>query len=399
MLKKVFFCFSILYALFSLLSVPVVKGADYEYLPTNQVIDSDYIRAGKVVQIDGEIKGDAYLTGGLVTVNGKIDGDLFIIAGKVNINGEVGNSIRVLGGDVTLNAPVTRNVFLACGNCTVTRQAIITGSLLTAGANLELAAPSIGKGFRFFGSRLYLNSPISHEAFVVADREFLLGPNASISGDLKYTGNNEAVLQSGATVAGNISYQKIQPSEQYPRFFGARGALEVYNRAKPVLDVIGFLVTALIGYLFLGLFPRVFEKTAMAMEKRPAASFGWGVLVALITPLVIVLFAVTIIGIPVALFLALAVYLLWLAATYLASFFLGRKLLLGRYGERRGWSLIIGLLILSFLSYLPILGNLIKLIIVLFALGALVLSYKQPTIYQDRPLIASIPSPRRRRRR
>ena len=172
-----------------------------ELLKSGDVIDSDFIRAGDTVQIDGEIKGDAFLAGGIVTVNGQIDGDLFVLGGKVNVNGRVGNNVRVLGGDVSLNSPVGRNVLILCGNCTVTRQATVEGSLIGGGANLELSAAKIGRGFRFFGNRLYLNSEINSEAFVVADREFLLGPQASISGNLKYTGNQEAIVQPGATVA------------------------------------------------------------------------------------------------------------------------------------------------------------------------------------------------------
>lgn len=395
-----FILFLVLLILNSLFLIrpPFVHAADYELLPAGQTIDSDYIRAGSVVQVDGDINGDAFLAGGVVTVNGKIDGDLFVLGGKVNINGDIKGSIRVLAGDVTVNGPVGRNIFLACGNCTVTRGTNITGSLLTAGANLELSAPQIGRGFRFFGSRLYLNSPISHEAFVVADREFLLGPNASVSGDLKYTGNSEAVLQSGATVAGRISYQKINQGENYPRYFGAQSALAGVDRVRPFFDLIGFFVSVLVGYIFLGLFPKIFEKVAMAIENRPAASFGWGVLTVLITPVVIVLFAITLIGIPVALVIALAAYIFWLIATYLVAFFLGRRILLSRFGERRGWSLILGFFLLYLLGLVPFIGSIVKLVIVLFGLGAIILSYKQPVIYEQKPLPFEAPRHRSRRR-
>lgn len=351
-----------------------------ELLKNGEIIDSDFIRAGDTVQIDGEIKGDAFLAGGLVTVNGKINGDLFVLGGKVNINGSVGNSVRVFGGDVTLNAPVGRNVFLICANCTVTRQTSIEGSLIAGGANTELSAAKIGRGFRFFGSRLYLNSEINNEAFVVADREFLLGPQASISGNLKYTGNQEALLQSGATVAGNIAYQKTKSSESYPRFFGARTLLSSYHRVKPLTDALSFFVTALIGFLLLGLFPKIFEKTALAMENRPAAAIGWGLVVALSFPVVAILFAVTIVGIPVSLVLLFVGYVCWLFAQYLTAFFLGRKIMLPKFGERRGWAILLGLFLIRLLDVVPIIGTLAKTTLVVFALGAAVLAYKQPAI-------------------
>lgn len=372
--------------LISFLFTKPTYAAEYELVPAGSVINSDFIRTGNMVQVDGEIKGDAFLTGGVVTINGKIDGDLFVAAGKINVNGQIGDSIRILAGDVTINGPVGRNVLLLCGNCTVTRTASISGSLLTAGGNLDLSAEKIGKGFRFFGSRLYLNSAIDNEAFVVADREFLLGPEASVSGDLKYSGNTEASLQPGATVAGRIAYQKIQKDESYPRFFGARTILNSYEKIKPATELFGFFVSALIAFMALGLFPKFFEKVTNALESRPAASFGWGIIVSIATPLIIVLLALTIIGLPVALLITLALYILYLAATYLAAFFIGRKILLLKFGERRGWAIILGLFIFYILSLIPVIGSLAKLVVVIFALGAIILSVKQPTIIPERKL-------------
>ncbi len=357
-----------------------------QLLPANQVIDSDFFRFGRTVQIDGTINGDAFLGGAIVTVNGHIGGDLFIFGGKVNVNGPVDNSIRILGGDVTVNGPVGRNVLLLCGNCTVTNKTAMNGSLLVAGVNLDESAGQIGRGFRFFGNRLYLNSGIANEAYVVADQEFLLGPNASISGSLKYTGNNEAVLEPGATVAGSIVYQKTSPGESTPRFFGARTFLSSFRRLKPLMDLFGFIVSAIVGFILLGLFPKGFEKVAQAIENRPYASFGWGIIIALMLPLIIVLFALTIVGIPVSLILLLVGYLAWLAAQYLIAFFIGRKIMLPRFGERRGWALFLGLFLIYLVGLIPVVGSVVKLVLTFFAMGAIVLAYRQPVIIRQEPV-------------
>lgn len=371
----------------------VFAQGENELLPSDQVIDSDFVRSANTIQIDGEIKGDAFLTGGLVTVNGKVDGDLFVLGGKVNVNGEVGNSVRVLGGDVNLNGPVGRNVALVCGNCVVTKQATIGGSLIATAANLEVSAAKIGRGFRYLGNRLFLNSEIANEAFVVADREFLLGPQASVSGNLKYTGNNEVVLEPGATVAGNISFQKSTQDESYPRFFGARTILSSYQQVKPLAELLGFFVSSLVGFILLGLFPRGFEKVTMAIENRPYASLGWGIIVMLMVPLLAALFALTIVGIPVALILVLVAYVVWVAAQYLTAFFVGRKILLPKFGERRGWALVLGLFLIYLLGLIPVMGTVVKVVFVLFALGALVLAYKQPVIVEQKPLPFESSSP------
>lgn len=363
-----------------------VVHAQNEILIAGQQIDSDHVRSGQTVQIDGQINGDAFLMGGLVTVNGKIDGDLFILGGKVNVNGEVTNSIRIIGGDVTINGPVGRNVLIVCGNCTVTKEASMEGSLLAAGGNLDLAAAKIGRGFRFLGSRLYLNSAVASEAFVVADNEFILGPTASVSGDLKYTGNKEAILQPGATVAGKMVYEQASQDENFPRFFGARGLLQFYNQLKPVTDFLGFFFSLLIGFVLLGLFPTIFERVVKAVEKQPYASVGWGTIIVLIGPVAAILFALTVVGIPVSLLLIVLSYVIWVLAQYLIAFFIGRKILLPKYGERRGWAMILGLGLLYLLALIPVVGRLVQFLLTILVVGALIISYRQSPIIKSRSL-------------
>lgn len=390
------FCFLLLIVYCSLFIAPqVVHG--YELLPAGQVINSDYFQSGQAVQIDGDINGDVFLAGGIIVVNGKINGDLFVLGGKININGAVENNVRVAGGDVTLNGSVGHNVFLACGSCNVTGQATIAGSLLVSAGNAQISPNKIGRGFRFLGNRLFLNSAINNEAFVVANREFLLGSQASISSVLKYTGNTEVVLEPGATVAGNIVFQKNNPRENFPRFFGARTILQSYQKIKPLTEFLGFAVSALIGFIFLGLFPKGFEKVANAIENKPVASLGWGVIIALGLPVVTVLFALTIVGIPVSLVLILLAYLIWIASQYLTAFFLGRKIMLQRFGERRGWALFLGLFLIYLLGLIPVLGNLIKLFLVLLTLGAITLAYKQPIIIEPNLIPARQKFPAKRR--
>ncbi len=357
-----------------------------EILSAGTTIESDYIKSGESVVLEGKVNGDAFLGGGLITVNGEVAGDLFVVGGKVNVNGPVGSSVRIFGGDVTLAGPVGRNVLLLGGNLNVAKTATIGGSLIAAGGNLDLSASQIGRGFRFFGSRLYLNTTIPHEAFVVANREFLLGPKALVSGDLKYTGKSEAVLEPGATVAGKIFFQPQSREENFPQFFNLKKYTDVYQKAKPLTSVLDLFASFIIGFIFLGLFSKSFEKTVMAMENRPYAAFGWGAIAVLLLLLVAVLFAVTIVGLPLALLLFLATLLLSYLAKFLLAFFLGRKILLSQFGERRGWAMILGLIVIAVYDLIPFFGPALKLLLSLFALGGLVLSYKQPAIYHQKPL-------------
>lgn len=396
-MRKIFF--AIFVSCFLFLGSSVRAESNSVVLSKGTVIESDYLKAGETVLIEGEVKGDAFLAGGVVTVNGIIDGDLFIFGGKISVNGPVNNNVRIFGGDVALNGPVGRNVLLVGGNLAVNKAAALGGSLIAVGGNMDLSASKLERGLRFFGGRLYLNSTIPSEAFVVADQEFLLGPSASIAGNLKYTGRNEAVLDPGATVIGAIQYEPKVKEADYPGFFSAKKYLEGFSKLKPFLELIGLAVSFIIGFILLGLFPKVFEKTTMAIETRPYAAFGTGIITFLLIGLVTVLLVVTLVGIPLAAITFLLSLLLAYVARFLIAFFIGRKIMLSKFGERRGWSIILGLTVYAFLAFIPIIGELFRWILLTFALGGLVLSYRQPAIYQQQPIPFEEIAVRKKRRK
>ncbi len=377
----------LLYFTFSLFNFQnVVFGATVEVLSKGQTIDSDFFKVGNTVLIEGDVRGDTFLAGGLVTVNGNIDGDLFIAGGKVNVNGSVSNNIRIMGGDVTISGKVGRNVLLLGGNLTIDKQAAIGGSLIAAGGNLDLSAAEIGRGFRFFGSRIYLNTRVSNEAYVVAQEQFMLGPQASVAGNLKYTGKQAAVLEPGATVSGTILFEPQAKDEQFPRYFGLQKYFDAFKRLKPLTEILTMVVSFIIGFILLGLFPKGFEKAIMAMENRPYAVFGWGIITILITILVVFLLTITIVGIPLAFFTFLISIFVAFIARFIIAFFVGRKIMLTKFGERRGWAMVLGLIVFTVLGLIPYIGTLIHWLLLTFAIGAMVLAYRQPVIFEQRPL-------------
>jgi hypothetical protein len=190
-----------------LFTKPVYAVNETFILSKDEVIDSDYLKAGDNLVINGTIKGDCFLTGGIIDVNGNIEGDLFVLGGKIIINGKIGQSLRIMGGEVDINGEVGRNVAIIGGNVSVNKSATIAGSLLSAAGNLNINSSKIDKGVRFFGARMFLNSFVSKDVFVVTNQELILGSEASIAGSLKYTGNQMAIFEKGATVSGQILYE------------------------------------------------------------------------------------------------------------------------------------------------------------------------------------------------
>lgn len=135
--------------------------------------------------------------------------------------------------------------------------------------------------------------------------------------------------------------------------------------------VYGFLANLLLGAILLVLFPRFSMRVADDVESRPLRSGGWGIVGLVGIPIVLVLLAITIVGIPLAL-LGFVLYMLalWTGVVY-GEFATGRYLA-GRFDNENKWvGLLGGILLFSLLGLVPIVGGLPVLLALLVGLGAL----------------------------
>jgi hypothetical protein len=100
-------------------------------------------------------------------------------------------------------------------------------------------------------------------------------------------------------------------------------------------------------------------------------SLGLGAAILIVTPVAILIFCVTLVGLP----LGVLVLFLYIIALYLSKIlvaaFLGRALLAAPEHRDRLLGLFLGLLILSVATALPYVGGLVGVAILLLGLGAL----------------------------
>jgi len=95
-----------------------LRYGDTIVVPAGETVDSDlYVFAGRVT-VDGAVHGDLVAFGGTITVAGTVDGDIIAAGGTVDLAGPVGEAVRAAGGDITVSGPVTKDVLAASGRLT-----------------------------------------------------------------------------------------------------------------------------------------------------------------------------------------------------------------------------------------------------------------------------------------
>ncbi|MGA9405950.1 MAG: hypothetical protein WBW71_02335 [Bacteroidota bacterium] len=373
------YAFSIKFFLILILAFATFSCNGWEYrnekktkrivLGANEVHEGWYFAAGDQVVIDGTVNGDAYVAGGVVDVEGTINGDLLVAGGMVTVGGTVSDHIRAAGGTININGKVGKDISAVGGSIIVGRSGDVSGNLLAACGNLEILG-NVGKEARMTSGDAQING--------------------TIKGDLNFIGNYLTVGQ-GANVGGNL-HAMVKDKEKINIADGAvHGKVEIEQREKHArAEILGYSVWGFwmkiiwfFGLLFVGLLMvLVVPARLRSMGTTIIGRFGevavWGILGMIVIPVLSGICFVTLIGIPVGLFLmTLFLWLLYFSQFALAlviaetAFVLEGKGRLVFFG-----ALAAGLVIVEVLTFIPYVTILVCLANFILGVGAMLLMLK-----------------------
>ncbi len=310
------------------------------------IIAHELHAAGADVDVDTDTRGDAYVAGAIVSVAGNYGHDLYAAGARVSIASRVDGDLKAGGARVMVQA-----------------QTEVRGFTQIAGADVIFAGVSRGRT-EIYGDTVQIDGRIGGHLLVRA-RSVTIGKNAVIDGGATFQTFADPTIVEGAVIRGRQT--TTLPSPQASRFSPAQALFGLVLFSIAAGFVAGFL-------LLLARRPFV-ERAVAALRERPGHSFGLGVLIFILVPLIALLLMATIIGIPTALLVLFALPLLWFVATVIAAFTMG-DFLVNRVPRPRGffaelWQLIVGLVVLSVIGIIPYLGFFTWLAALLVGLGAL----------------------------
>jgi cytoskeletal protein CcmA (bactofilin family) len=343
-------------------------------LEKDEIINRDYFAAGDSVRISGTVNGDVYTSGGQIIVDGLINGDLLAAGGTIVITGEVTQDARVAGGNINIDGKIGQNLTVGGGNVDVGSTAQIGGSVLAGAGTLNLGAPVTGNVLAGVGQ--FTVSSIIAGDLETGVGQLSLTSDAQVGGDLTYWSEEDAAIAQDATIAGQIQkhlteYNRADMQRASDDFKMARRQL------APIAGFISLLSFMIVGLLIVHFAPKYSLASVETLKSNPWKSLLAGILTVILTPIVVVMLFVTIIGIPLGL-ISLVIYF---TALYLAKFavilWVGMEVA-NKLSQKASlyWSLILGLLVYFVLGLIPVLGSFVKLFAFLFGLGAMVLAQK-----------------------
>jgi hypothetical protein len=194
---------------------------------------------------------------------------------------------------------------------------------------------------------------------IAADGVVSLEESARVGGDV-YS-SEQVRPAAGAEVAGELRGD-VRFSLEAP--LAALGAL-----LGPVAIAVSVLI---LGLVLLLLAPRGADAVAEALSDAPLASLGWGILLAISTPILAVALSVLVLGLPLGLALLSSLGLWWLVGLTWAAWCAGRFLV----GAPRGrvTAFLAGWAILAAVGLVPVLNAAVWTLAALPVLGAMLVA-------------------------
>lgn len=281
----------------------LINGGDSVTIEQSAIKPGSVYVAGNNITINATVDGSLYCAGGHITVNGSVHGDINCAGQDITINGSVQGSVKLAGGTLSLGNKVGSDVSLFGQTATVRSNATVAGDINAGVQNLTIdgtVTRSVVAGVQ----SLNMNGKVGSMNIVDA-QNLSLGKNARVSGDLNYQSEDELKLDSNK-IGGAVHYHKPQPRHQVN---------PLYTLA---LVFATFAVTALILTLAA---PRWVDRSAGIAKAKFGYVMLFGVLGVFTMPVLAVVLALTVVGLPLALMMILAwLLLLMLSGTFFAYF-------------------------------------------------------------------------------
>ncbi|HEY7523724.1 MAG TPA: hypothetical protein VH720_08745 [Candidatus Limnocylindrales bacterium] len=326
-----------------------LRSGETVLVGSGETVDSDLYAFAGTVDVDGTIHGDLVATGGQIDVSGTVDGDVLAAGGQVTISGEVTGDVRAAGGVVTLSGQTGEDALVAGGTVTLASGATVGEDVIVSAGQLAIRGTVTGS---------------------VTGSAGQYTPGGQIGGatDIHITG-------------------------------GEAGPVAPPSASSRVADAVRhFLVVLLVGALLLAFAPRLYASLQSSLVGDPVKAAAWGLvgLIGFVVLLVVITIVMIILAVPLGLLrfdalvaidilggllgilglcLALAIVAAWIVDAIVGAAIANLIPQAERANRWQEFALMAaGAAVVVFFSSLPVIGGLVKLVVVILGLGVLLVA-------------------------
>lgn len=341
-----------------------IRAGNNIVIAAEETIDDDVIATGQSVSVHGIVTGDLIAFASDVKVTGTVGGTIIAGAGTVDIEVLGAKSVWIGAGQAKLSGTIDKNAVLAGGNLVFSDDGYVGKDLIAYGGKFSVYGAVDGsiKG----GVGEFTMTGSSGAVDISAEEAYVEG-TAQIAGDLIIQSETEPSIDEGAYVGGDVKFTKVEEEEK-PIFALA----PVIAFFITIIKFVVFIAKILVGLVLISI-SRIYVRRIMdTLKQKPWHSLGWGFIGVIAIPVLIVFLFAILIGYPFAVFGIYIYTILFFLSSIMVGLVLGELIirLFKKKGEVSMYvSLILGLVILGIIDFIPVLNFLVRLFVVLFGVG------------------------------
>jgi cytoskeletal protein CcmA (bactofilin family) len=343
---------------------------DQVSVPAGETIDGSFYAAASDVTVDGVVDGDVVCASQTVTISGTVNGDVVCAAQTIRISGEVRGDVRLAAQTVTLDSQIGQNATVFAQTLYTHENSRIGGDLGGGVQTADLAG-RVGRDLTIGAQTVHLSGQVRRDVNA-ALMNLNVKDGATIGGDLIYESDREASIAEGAQIAGETSRTDL-PADRVDetKVYGFGVAFAWYL----------FFASLLVGLAVVLVFPRgVHEVSSLALN-RPARVILTGAIVSFLMPILLIAMLVTLVGLPLALFIGLIWLVIVITSGPLFAYLIGR-LLLRKRATQPVLTMLLGVVAVFILYVIPVVNVLTMLASLIVGTGMLLVyiakHYKKP---------------------
>ncbi|HEX3044211.1 MAG TPA: polymer-forming cytoskeletal protein [Bacillota bacterium] len=341
-----------------------IKSGD-EVISKTQVIEGDLLFSGERLEVDGVIHGDLIVNAGELVINGRVDGSVIGgVWGNLTLGGTVGGNLRVIANEVDLNGIVNRSVTVGASQFQTSAASKVGGGLLG-----------------YFLSNVRLTGEIVGPVNIGSINMMEIG--GRIRGDVKTSGLGIKWL-APVDITGTVADHSQTPGNpaKAPRvkvgkyqYYEPSAADQLQGfKSQMMLSFTMFIGGLLLSLIFYRLFPRTAWTISEPSPVNFKASFLAGLLGFFGIPLASLILFITMMGIPLALFLILVYVLLLFFAWAPVYLWFGRLIFKSRL--KPSVMIVFGGLVLMLIGLIPIFSFILQILFTILGMGMVIRNIK-----------------------
>ena len=346
--------------LFPLLATAFTITNQYIIPERQQIEDEQWILA-TIAQPDGIFINDLFIVcANPLYFNGTYKGNVNGIAGMETVlRGTAERNVRITGKVVRIEGAIKGNLNILADTVTISTTATIEGTVRLIADKAILEGSIGGDLHATAGTLLSLDGTIAGNTFIKA-RETLIADGLRVAGDFNYRTDQILIIDS-AQVGGSILKED------------ANSTVSPFSIAQLKSRGLWLFAAFLFGALYLILFPGQAAHATHLIYSAPLKCSLIGFLASGVLPIIGVFCLTSLVGLPTGLFM-LGLWGVWIYLSQIITACLIGMLLLKLSGAETGRLLLssaIGLLLLSLIGLIPMLGVPIQAVSLWLGMGAI----------------------------